>query len=226
MQSSNYGTGYLIHASKYGSFVKKNGRSNNSSDYNHNYYLQNKQKWGGAPHGRPVGEAKGEAKVFKRGAAWSGNYTKNGYDFYDMNFTNPDYYRSPDDPENIWNKAGYTKVDSLSDFTNYANDAKNVYMYDDQYSTYYVCTNRKEVTSQVKDYHFKSLDGHALISYQVPLPNSQEGKFLIENKLKNELTPKRDVKIQKPTIKDRFRARVRKKIKKAKKKLANGELYD
>ena len=36
---------YLIHSSKYGSFVQVGGRKNNSKEYNHNYYLKNKFRW-------------------------------------------------------------------------------------------------------------------------------------------------------------------------------------
>ena len=48
--SNNYS--FLIHKdskSKYkGGFITKNGRKNNSKEYNHDYYMKNKEKWKGS----------------------------------------------------------------------------------------------------------------------------------------------------------------------------------
>lgn len=38
-------SGEKSHSRYSGGFVKKNGRSNNSAAYNHDYYMQNKKKW-------------------------------------------------------------------------------------------------------------------------------------------------------------------------------------
>lgn len=43
--SDKYYSRVLMHGSKYGGFITKNGRKNNSSEYNHNYYLANILKW-------------------------------------------------------------------------------------------------------------------------------------------------------------------------------------
>ena len=51
--------------SKYsGGFKTVNGRKNNTSEYNHDYYQKNKHKWNKKAHsGRPVGEATSSGTV-------------------------------------------------------------------------------------------------------------------------------------------------------------------
>lgn len=80
--SDKYYSRVLMHGSKYGGFITKNGRKNNSSQYNHNYYLANIFKWKkknkdgdeeeGDEPARGIKYGGGYANVKKRLSYWQG----------------------------------------------------------------------------------------------------------------------------------------------------------
>ena len=167
---------YLFHAAKVngssksrytGGFTTVNGRLNNTSAYNHDYYLKNKDKW--KRGGRPQGEPTASGSVYKRLFGTEGEYEPltvevdgevmaGGY-FLDVSPIQPEYYLNWNSPESpFYNYAKYTDEQygsgqyaengAKGDFLRGPYDKDKIY-YSSKEDRYYVITSNQDALRQL-----------------------------------------------------------------------------
>lgn len=159
---------YLYHSgvkpsrSKYsGGFTQVNGRTNNTKEYNHDYYVKNKDK-----HGRPktdaTGPAKAEAQAILNLSDNPEYLTELGMWFPETDPRQVDYYIDWNNPDSAFynyekfDMSGYKKVygdnyreAAFRDFALPPYDKLNRVLYDRDEGRVYVMTTDPKVTGQL-----------------------------------------------------------------------------
>lgn len=171
---STFGDGRSSHKrsskSRYnGGFTTVNGRMNNTSEYNHDYYLKNKEKW---RHGRPQGEPVAYGTVNKRlfntegeyealtvevdGEAMAGGYFLDVYPYqpqYYLNWNSPEspfynYDKYSDEAYAAYGTSEYAANGAKGDFLRGPYDKDKIY-YSSKEDRYYVITSNKDAIRQL-----------------------------------------------------------------------------